>query len=53
VRGALPGMVLKQVRKRVQEEREEQAVRLGKIEPSLNGASGGLMLIESFPSARL
>jgi hypothetical protein len=35
VRCALPGMAFEQLRQRVQLEREEQAIRLGEIEPSL------------------
>jgi hypothetical protein len=53
VRGALPGMAFKQLRHRVQQEREEQAIRLAEIEPSLEGASGRLLLTERVPGARL
>ena len=35
MRGALPGVAFKQLRHRVQQEREEQAIGLGEIEPSL------------------
>ena len=44
MRGALQGMAFKQLRHPVQQEREEQAIRLGEIEPSLEGASGRLPL---------
>lgn len=50
---ALPRVAFKQLRHRIQQEREEQASRLGKIEPSLEGASGGLPLTERVPGARL
>ena len=53
MRGALPGMAFKQLRHRVQQEREEQAIRLGEIEPSLERASGSLPLTERVPGARL
>src|SRR5580704_12062764 len=53
VRGALPGMAFKQLRHRVQQEREEEAIRLGEMEPSLEGSSGGLPLTERVPGARL
>jgi hypothetical protein len=53
VRGALPGMAFKQLRYRVQQEREEQAIRLGEVEPAFEGASGGLPLTERVPGARL
>jgi hypothetical protein len=53
MRGALPGVALKQLRRRVQQEREEQAIRLGEIEPSLEGTSGRLPLTERVPGARL
>jgi hypothetical protein len=52
VRGVLPGMAFKQLRHRVQQEREEQAIRLGEIQPSLKGASGSLPLSERVPGAR-
>ena len=53
MRGALPGMVFKQLRQRVQQEREEQAIGLGEVEPSLEGASGSFPLTERVPGARL
>ena len=53
MRGALPRVAFKQLRHRIQQEREEQASRLGRIEPSLGGASGGLPLTEGVPGARL
>ena len=53
MRGALPDMAVKQLRRRVQQEREEQAIRLGEIEPSLEGTSGRLPLTERVPGARL
>ncbi len=49
MRGALPGLAFKQLRHRVQQEREEQAIGLGEIE----GASGRLPLTERIPGARL
>jgi hypothetical protein len=53
MRGALPGMAFKQLRHRVQQEREEQAIRLGEIEPSFEGTSGRLPLTERGPGGRL
>jgi len=53
MRGALPGMAFKQLRHRVQQEREEQAIRLGQIEPSLEGMSGSLPLTESGAGRRV
>ena len=53
MRGALPGVAFKQPRHRVQQEREEQAIRLGEIEPSLESVSGSLLLTERVPGARL
>ncbi len=53
MRGALPGVAFKQLRRREQQEREEQAIRLGEIEPSLEGTSGCLPLTERVPGARL
>ena len=53
MRGALPGLAFEQLRHRVQQEREEEAIMLGEIEPSLEGASGRLPLTERVPGARL
>ena len=53
MRSALPRVAFKQLGHRIRQEREEQASRLGKIEPSLEGASGGLPLTEGVPGARL
>jgi hypothetical protein len=53
VGGALPGVAFKQLRYWVQQERQEQPIRLGEIEPSLEGASGRLPLTERVLSARL
>jgi hypothetical protein len=46
-------MAFEQLGHRVQQEGEEQAMRLGEIEPPLEGAPGGLPFPERFPSARL
>jgi hypothetical protein len=53
VGGALPGVAFKQLRYWVQQERQEQPIRLGEIEPPLEGASGRLPLTERVPGARL
>ena len=53
MRGALAGMAFKQVRQGVQQEREEQAVRLGEVECSLEGMSGSLPLAERVSGTRL
>jgi hypothetical protein len=53
VRRPPAGMAFEQLRQRVQLEREEQAIRLGEIEPSLEGVSGRLPLAERGPGARL
>ncbi len=52
MRGVLPGVTFQQLRHRVQQEREQQAVRLGEIERSLEGVSGSLPLTERVPGAR-
>jgi hypothetical protein len=53
MRGVLPGLAFEQLRHRVQQEREEQAIRLGEIESSLEGASGRLPVTERVPGAGL
>ena len=51
--GVLPGLTLEQPRRRVDEEREQHAVRLGGIERALKGASGGVLVAEGVPRDRL
>jgi hypothetical protein len=53
VRGALPGMAFKQLRYRVEQEREQQVSWLGEIESALESAFGRLPLTERGTGARL
>jgi hypothetical protein len=53
VRGALPGVALEQLRRRVDEERQEHAVELGEIEGALEGAPGGGRVAERVAGDRL
>ncbi len=53
VRGALPGMALKQSRRRVDEGGEEHAVGLGEIQGPLDGALGGSGVAEQVAGDRL
>src|SRR6516162_11569528 len=53
VRGALPGLPLEQLRRRVDEERQEHAVELGEIEGALESAPGGGRVAERVAGDRL
>jgi hypothetical protein len=53
VRGAAPGMALKQFRRRMEEEGHEQAVGLGEIQSPLKSTPGGGRIAEQAPRDRL
>jgi hypothetical protein len=53
VRGAVPGLALEQLRRRMEEERHEQAVGLGEIQSQLKIALGGGRVAEHAPRDRL
>jgi hypothetical protein len=53
VRGGVPGVALEQVRRGVQQERGQRAVRLGGVKRALDGAVGGGLIAERFPGSGL
>jgi hypothetical protein len=53
VRGAVTGMALEQIRRRMEEERHEQAVGLSEIQSPLKSALGGGRVAEHAPRDRL
>ena len=53
VRGAQPAVALEQARGAVEQEREEQALGLGEIEGTLEGAPGGARVAERVAGDRL
>ena len=53
MRGAVPAMAIEQFGRRIVQEREEQAFRLGAVESPLEGTPGGACVAERVAGDRL